>query len=88
MEQTSTIFRTLDEISERKKAVRKELMVQRNAILEQAKELFSPQPKEEGINSFMQSFNKGLALYDGVMTGIKLMKKVRGFFTKRGRYQK
>lgn len=88
MEQPINTFRTLDEISERKKAVRKKLVVQKNTILELAKELFAPQPKEEGINSFMQSFNKGLALYDGVMTGIKLMRKVRRFFMKKSRNQK
>lgn len=85
MNQPTPKIQTLDQISERKKNVRKELEDQKSIIQEQTKELFYPQPKDTGISSFMDSFNKGLALYDGVMTGIKLMRKVRRFLTKKSR---
>ena len=31
----------------------------------------------------MQHVNTGIAVYDGVMTGIKIMRKVRSYFTKK-----
>ena len=32
------------------------------------------------IDSLMQQINMGIAAYDGLMTGIKILRRVRGFF--------
>lgn len=84
MEQPSKPLLTLDEIAQRKTAVKNEITKQKEIILKKTKAIFTPNPVAgNGVSSFMESFNKGVALYDGVMTGIKMMRRVRAFFSRK-----
>lgn len=74
---------SLEDISKRKAEIKMEIETQRERIFESTRELFAPEPAESGMASYMQAFNKGLAIYDGAMTGIKIMRKVRQFFSKK-----
>ena len=45
------------------------------------REIFSPlAPAANKADSLMRSFNTGMAIFDGVVLGIKIMKKMRTYF--------
>ena len=45
------------------------------------REIFAPlAPATNKADAIMRSFNTGMAVFDGAMLGIKLMKKVRKIF--------
>lgn len=46
-------------------------------------ELFAPVEQKGGVEGIMQHINTGIAVYDGVRTGIKIMQRIRGYFLKR-----
>ena len=62
---------TLEEITQRKKK------------LLTTREIFAPlAPATNKADSLMRSFNTGMAIFDGVVMGIKIMKKIRAYFRK------
>ena len=72
---------TLDEIVQRKKKLRGEIQVQKQAMIATVRNIFSPLPPANNkTNAIMRSFNTGMAVFDGVMLGIKLMRKIRKYF--------
>lgn len=47
-----------------------------------ARELFAPlAPAADKGNAIMRAFNTGMAVFDGLMLGVKLMRKVRRMFS-------
>ena len=42
--------------------------------------VFSPSPKTGKVDGLMNHISTGIAIYDGVMTGIKIMRKARKVF--------
>ena len=46
-------------------------------------ELFAPVEQKGGVEGIMQHINTGIAVYDGVRTGIKIMQRIRGYFLKK-----
>ena len=74
---------TLEEIARRKAEKREEVLKAKTQITETLRELFVPEENKGGIEGIMQHVNTGIAVYDGVMTGIKIMRKVRSYFTKK-----
>ena len=60
---------TLEEITQRKKKLLNEIHAQKRAATNKA-------------DSLMRSFNTGMAIFDGVVMGIKIMKKIRAYFRK------
>lgn len=72
---------TLEEIAQRKKKVLHEIHVQKQAMTDTVHEIFAPlAPATNKADSLMRSFNTGMAIFDGVMLGIKIMRKVRKYF--------
>lgn len=72
---------TLEEISERKLQLLKEIRMQKETIGTSAKNLFAPlAPATSKADSIMRSFNTGMAVFDGVVMGIKIMQKIRKYF--------
>ena len=70
---------TLEEITQRKKKLLNEIQAQKRAMT--AREIFSPlAPAANKADSLMRSFNTGMAIFDGVVLGIKIMKKMRTYF--------
>lgn len=75
---------TLEDIARRKEEILVEIRVQKDAMTTTAKEIFAPlAPVASSGNSLMRSFNTGMAIFDGVMMGIKIMKKIRSLFQNR-----
>lgn len=79
---TTNVKITLEDISKRKEEIRKEIEVQQSAIIGSIRNIFVPEPSgsASSASSMMRSFNTGMAIFDGVMTGIKIMRKVKAFF--------
>ena len=54
---------------------------QKRAMTATTREIFSPlAPTANKADSLMRSFNTGMAIFDGVVLGIKIMKKMRTYF--------
>ena len=67
-----------------------EVIAQRKAVQQAKKEmvqtiheLFAPVEQKGGVEGIMQHINTGIAVYDGVRTGIKIMQRIRGYFLKK-----
>lgn len=72
---------TLDDIARMKDEKRRELEVQREKISKTAQALFAPvKPAVNSAESIARLFNRGMAMFDGVMMGMKVMAAVRSFF--------
>ena len=74
---------TLEEITRQKKAVRLQIREQRARIQQTATELFSPVKATTKVEMLMNSVNSGIAVFDGVMTGLRIMRRVRGLFRRK-----
>lgn len=74
---------TLEEITRQKKAVRLQIREQRDRIQQTATELFSPVKATTKVEMLMNSVNSGIAVFDGVMTGLRIMRRVRGLFRRK-----
>lgn len=74
---------TLEDISRRKEELLEEIRLQKKAMTATARDIFAPlAPANNKADAIMRSFNTGMAIFDGVMMGIKIMRKVRSYFSK------
>ena len=72
---------TLEDITLRKEKLLKEIHAQKQAMTTTTRRIFAPlQPATNKADQLMRSFNTGMAVFDGVMIGIKIMRKVRRYF--------
>ena len=72
---------TLESLQQKKAEALKELRIQKQVMADTAKNLFAPvAPAVDKGTAVMRAFNTGMAIFDGVMLGMKLMKKVRNTF--------
>lgn len=70
---------TFDQIAQSKTKVRKSLREQKELLTTEVKDLFSPFTPDPGTPPLLRSFSTGMAIYEGVMTGVKIIKRVRKF---------
>ena len=66
---------TLEDLQRQKAEALEELRAQKQVMNDTARNLFAPIG-----TAIMRAFNTGMAVFDGAMLGIKLMKKVRKIF--------
>lgn len=79
--QTQSKKITLKEIAERKKELLNEIHARKRAMTTITREIFAPvAPAANKADAIMRSFNTGMAVFDGVVMGIKIMRKVRAYF--------
>lgn len=72
---------TLENIAQRKKKLQGEIQVQKKEMTATVREIFAPlAPANNKADAIMRSFNTGMAVFDGVMLGIKIMRKIRKYF--------
>lgn len=75
---------TLESIAEQKAALKKQLNRQKETMTLLAQEIFAPlEPAKNKTNAVMRAFNTGMAIFDGVMMGMKLMRSFRKMFGRR-----
>lgn len=72
---------TLEDIALRKAELQKDIQEKKENIKELSRELFAPlEPATNKANAMMRAFNTGMAIYDGAMTGIKIVRRIRKLF--------
>lgn len=79
---------TLEMIRQQRIDKKKEILQSKEQMLHLAHQLFAPPQSKNKFEGMMQHVNMGIAAYDGLMTGIKVLRRVRTFFGsgKRKRY--
>lgn len=72
---------TLEDIALRKAELQKDIQEKKENIKELSRELFAPlEPATNKANAIMRAFNTGMAIYDGAMTGVKIVRRIRKLF--------
>lgn len=71
---------TLEDIRQRRKDKLAEVREHGNKIKDTVHNIFMPQERETGINGLMQYVSTGIAIYDGILTGLKIIRRIRGTF--------
>ena len=66
--------------SERKSRKKAELRQSKERIHELTQNLFSPPETKSKMDLMMHHLNTGMAAYDGIMTGVKIYKRLRAVF--------
>ena len=74
---------TLEVIAQRKAEKLEEVQQAKKEMVQTIHELFAPVEHKGGVVGIMQHINTGIAVYDGVRTGIKIMQRIRGYFLKK-----
>ena len=71
---------TLDMICQQKADKLAEIRASKQRIADQARELFHPSEVIGGAKLLSNNFSSGIAIFNGVMTGFKIIKRIRKFF--------
>lgn len=77
---------TLKDIARRKEEAQKELREQKAIVIGLSKELFAPlmpAPQTHKPNKMQRGVNAIVAVYDGVLIGMKVVRVLRGIFRRR-----
>lgn len=74
---------TLESIAQQKKELRQAILQQKEVMTELTRSLIAPlAPATSKTGAIMRAFNTGMAVFDGAMMGLKLMKRLRRFLRK------
>lgn len=72
---------TMDDIVRLKQELLADIHKQKDIMSDLAHEIFAPPtPAPTGKNGLIHSFNTGMAVLDGVVLGVKVIRKFRSFF--------
>lgn len=74
---------SLDLIRNLREQKKQEADVSKARIQKLTNQLFAPQESKGKIDGWMKQLNTGIAAYDGIMTGFKLLRRLRYIFTRR-----
>ena len=74
---------TLEMICQQKADKLAEIRASKERISESVKHLFKPEETTEGSQALMHNFNSGMAIINGLITGFKIIKRIRYFFRKK-----
>ncbi len=74
---------TLELIHQLRTTKKNEIAESKKRMQLYTQDLFSPQKSTNKIDNFMQHINSGISVYDGLMTGMKIVKRIRKFFQRR-----
>ena len=81
-ENTKSII-TLDTIVRQKAEKLAEIRASKQRITDQAREIFHPTETLNSANALMNNFSSGMAIFNGVMTGFKIIRRIRNFFRRK-----
>ena len=78
---TNTIPVTLESIARQKAELQQKIRLQKEIMTGLTHEIFAPlRPATNKGNAMMRTFNTGMAIFDGIVLGVKMMKKCKRFF--------
>ena len=70
-------------ISQQKVQKLTEIRESKQRITDTAIQLFRPNEVQGGSNALMNNFSSGIAIFNGVMTGFKIIKRIRSLFKRK-----
>ncbi|WP_321330909.1 hypothetical protein [uncultured Bacteroides sp.] len=74
---------SLEDIALRKAEILDDIRTQKGVITETTRKAFAPYSSAATTgNSLLNTFNTGVAVFDGMMLGLKVMRRIRRFFDK------
>lgn len=79
-------YYSVESIAQRRAEKKEEILLSKARIQNLTQELFAPQKSKNQMDNMMQHINAGIAAYDGLMTGLKILRRVRGFFARNKKY--
>lgn len=79
-------YYSVESIAQRRAEKKEEILCSKARIQNLTQELFAPQKSKNQMDNMMQHINAGIAAYDGLMTGLKILRRVRGFFSRNKKY--
>lgn len=74
---------TLEMICQQKEETLAEIRASKQRISDSVGHLFKLEESAEDSHTVMHNFNSGIAIFNGLITGFKIIKKIRNFFRKR-----
>ena len=74
---------TLEMICQQKEEKLAEIRASKQRMTESMSHLFKPEASEDASQALMHNFNSGIAIFNGLLTGFKIIKRIRNFFRKR-----
>lgn len=75
---------TLEMILRQKVAKQAEIRESKQRINDISRQIFHPaQEAATGANALMNNFQSGMVIFNGVMTGFKIIKRIRTFFLRK-----
>ncbi len=78
---SNTFPHTLESIAQRKTAVLQQIRTQKGVMTDLTRDILAPiAPATNKANAIMRAFNTGMAVFDGVRLGLKVMRKFRNYF--------
>ena len=77
---TPQTYYTLEMIRQQRSDKKAEILQSKQRMYQLAHQLFNPPQRKNKFEGMMQHVNMGIAAYDGVMTGIKVLRRIRTFF--------
>ena len=84
----SSLPTTLEELLARKNAVLADIRTQKARMNRLGKELAAPlTPAVRKGNGLLNAFDKGMAAFDGIMLGLKVMRRLKKLFRGKRRYR-
>ena len=81
--QTPQTEMTLEKICQLKAEKLAEIRASKQRMTEQARELFRPSETVDKAHTMMNGFSSGIAIFNGVMTGFKIIRRIRNLFQRR-----
>ena len=75
---THTTPVTLESIAQKKTELLQKIRLQKEIMTGLTQEIFAPlEPATNKANAMMRAFNTGMAVFDGMVLGVKVMKKFK-----------
>ena len=74
---------TLEMISRQKAEKLTEIRASRQRMTEQVRKMFRPAEPADNAHALMNNFSSGIAIFNGVMTGFKIIKRIRSLFRRK-----
>lgn len=84
---TPALPSTLEELLQRKTRLLQDIRTQKRVMNHIGCDLMAPfAPSASKGSSVLRAFNRGMAVFDGVMLGLKVMRKFKSVFGRKRRY--
>lgn len=74
---------TLEDLKEHKREILGEIHEQQNLLNDRFERIVAPFTRSENSNPLMNTFNMGMAAFDALASGFRIMRKISNFFMRK-----